>query len=53
MRIGLITFANNANFQFNLNSNKDKLSLLNSLSAGYKANGKTNTADALKFVPLQ
>ena len=50
MRVGLLTFADHANFQFNLNSQEDKVSLLNSLSAGYSPNGKTNTAEALKFV---
>jgi hypothetical protein len=48
-RVGLITFGDYAQIQFNLNQYTTKSSLLQALSVPYAA-GKTNTADAIRLV---
>ena len=46
-RVGLITFGDYAQIQFNLNAFSTKSNLLQALNVPYAA-GKTNTADAIR-----
>jgi von Willebrand factor type A domain len=46
-RVGLVTFGDNAQVQFNLNQYSTKSNLLQALNVPYAA-GKSNTADAIR-----
>lgn len=46
-RVGLLTFADNAKLEFNLNKYTEKRELMNALNVRYTG-GKTNTADAFR-----
>jgi uncharacterized protein YegL len=50
-RVGLVTFGDYAQLQFNLNQYTTKSSLLQALNVPYAA-GKTNTADAIRWVSV-